>query len=77
MRELYPNLPFLPDSVDRPRYIPLAGTVDHLRKRCESLPDLADEIDVSIENLGEEMIEFNKKMDTDPTFRKKIKKRRF
>lgn len=31
MGELYPNLPFLPDSEDRPRYSPLADTVDHLR----------------------------------------------
>ena len=30
MSELYPNLPFLPDSEDRPRYYPLADTVDHL-----------------------------------------------
>lgn len=33
MADLYPNLPFLPDSKDRPRYSPLADTVDHLRSR--------------------------------------------
>lgn len=35
MAELYPNLPFLPDSTDRPRYSPLADTVDHLRYRSK------------------------------------------
>ena len=35
MGELYPNLPFLPDSEDRPRYSPLADTVDHLRSRLK------------------------------------------
>lgn len=35
MRELYPNLPSLPYSEDRPRYSPLAGTVDHLRYRSK------------------------------------------
>ena len=33
MREWYPDAPFLPDSVDRPRYKPPIGTVDHLRSR--------------------------------------------
>jgi hypothetical protein len=47
MGELYPSLPFLPDTPDRPRYRPLVATVDHLRKRLESLPDLPDEIDIS------------------------------
>lgn len=31
MRDLYASLPSLPYSVDRPRYRPLAGAVDHLR----------------------------------------------
>lgn len=35
MAELYPNLPSLPDSEDRPRYRPLADTVDHLRSRLK------------------------------------------
>lgn len=43
MAELYPNLPFLPDWPDRPRYRPLADTVDHLKNRCKSLPDLPEE----------------------------------
>lgn len=77
MAELYPNLPFLPDTPDRPRYCPLADTVDHLRKRLESLLNLPDKIDIALDNLGQEMIEFNKKMDTDPIFREKIKKRIF
>lgn len=33
MKELYPDLPFLPDYVGRPRYTALANTVDHLRMR--------------------------------------------
>lgn len=77
MAELYPNLPFLPNTPDRPRYRPLADTVDHLRERHESLPDLPDEIDMALDHLGQEMIEFNKKMDTDPTFQEKMKKRIF
>lgn len=77
MAELYPNLPFLPDTPDRPRYYPLADTVDHLTKRLESLPSLPDKIDIALDNLGQEMIEFNKKMDTDPIFREKMKKRIF
>ena len=68
MAELYPNLPFLPDSPDRPRYRPLAGTVDHLRMRYQSLPPLPDEINIALDKLGQEMIEFNTKMDTDPAF---------
>jgi hypothetical protein len=36
MGELYPNLPFLPDSEDRPRYSPLADTIDHLRDRVKN-----------------------------------------
>lgn len=34
MGELYPNLPFLPDSDDRPRYSALPDTVEHLRYRA-------------------------------------------
>lgn len=68
MAELYPNLPFLPDTPDRPRYRPLADTVDHLRYRHIPFPDLPDEIDIALDNLGQEMIECSKKMDTDPTF---------
>lgn len=60
MAELYPNLPFLPDLPDRPRYRPLADTVDHLRGRLKSLPKLANEIDIAIEDLGQEVIEINK-----------------
>lgn len=35
MAELYPHLPFLPDSEDRPRYSPLASTLGHLRYRLK------------------------------------------
>lgn len=77
MAELYPDLPFLPDTPDRPRYRPLASAVDHLRYHRDFLPDLPDKIDIAVDNLGQEMIEFNKKMDTDPTFREKMKKRIF
>jgi hypothetical protein len=35
MAELYPNLPFLPDPEDRPRYSPLASTLGHLRYRLK------------------------------------------
>lgn len=71
MAELCPDLPFLPDTPDRPRYRPLASTLGDLRYCHNSFPDLPDEIDVAIDELGQEMIEFNKKMDTDPAFQKK------
>ena len=70
MAELYPDLPSVPDTPDRPRYRPLADTVDHLRKCHESLSGFPDLIDIAPENLGQEMIEFNKKMDTDPIHKK-------
>ncbi|WP_283440408.1 hypothetical protein [Noviherbaspirillum suwonense] len=75
MAELYPNLSFLPDTPDRPRYRPLASAIDHLRYHRDLLPDLPDQIDIALENLGQEMIELNEKMDTDPTFQEKTKKR--
>lgn len=68
MADLYPNLPVLPDAPGRARYRPLADTVDQLRNRCESSPDLAAEINIALEKLPEEVIELNKKMETDPTF---------
>jgi uncharacterized protein (DUF433 family) len=33
MKELHPDLPFLPDYVGRPRYTAFANSVDHLRSR--------------------------------------------
>lgn len=46
MAQLYPNLPFLPDTPDRPRYRPLADTFDHLRYR--PWPDFLNVIDIDI-----------------------------
>lgn len=36
MLELYPNLPSLPNFVDRPRYLPPPDTIDHLRSRLKA-----------------------------------------
>ena len=77
MAELYPDLPSLPDTPDRPRYRPLASTLGDLRYRRNFFPDLPDEIDIALDNLGQEMIECSKNMDTDPTFREEMKKRIF
>lgn len=73
MKELHPDLPFLPDTADRPRYEPLPDTVDHLRNRLGTL----DVIDLALIELGQDMIDFNHQMDKDQEFRERMKKRSF
>lgn len=71
MADLYPDLPFLPDTPDRPRYRPLASTLGDLRYSHDSFPDLLVEIDIALDNHGQEMFKVGTRPYIDSAFRKK------